>query len=116
MSDTTSFTELVPTTGRVVDLLRDITDEPRSALADRPWVYSNMVTSLDGAISIDGLSGSARRPRRPGALRRCVRSPTSSSSGPPPRSRRTTDPRATATPPPEWREANNPGQPSPSSR
>ncbi|MEZ5377942.1 MAG: pyrimidine reductase family protein [Acidimicrobiales bacterium] len=56
MSDTTSFTELVPTTGRVVDLLRDITDEPRSALADRPWVYSNMVTSLDGAISIDGLS------------------------------------------------------------
>lgn len=34
-----------------------IEDEVRSAHADRPWVLVNMITSLDGAVSVDGLSG-----------------------------------------------------------
>ena len=32
-------------------------DDPRPSPGDRPWVLVNMVTSLDGAITIDGRSG-----------------------------------------------------------
>ena len=32
-------------------------DDPRPAPADRPWILVDMVTSLDGAITIDGRSG-----------------------------------------------------------
>ncbi len=34
----------------------------RTALPDRPWVYSNMIASLDGTTTIDGKSGGLGRP------------------------------------------------------
>jgi len=40
-----------------VDPLEVIPFEQRPTPPDRPWVLTNMVTSLDGATAIDGLSG-----------------------------------------------------------
>lgn len=50
--------ELVPTPGRSVDATVDIAAEERVGPADRPWVFTNMVSSLDGATAgNDGVSG-----------------------------------------------------------
>ncbi len=57
MSDEIIFRELVPPTGRHPVPLHDVGNERRSAFADRPWVYANMITSLDGGVAIDGVSG-----------------------------------------------------------
>lgn len=40
-----------------VDPLDVYSAEPRPAPADRPWVMVNMITSVDGATAINGLSG-----------------------------------------------------------
>lgn len=37
--------------------VREAYDVPRSAHADRPWVGLCMVSSLDGTVAVDGLSG-----------------------------------------------------------
>ncbi len=42
---------------RTVDPRVAIHDEPRPGTPERPWVMTNMVSSLDGATAIDGLSG-----------------------------------------------------------
>ncbi len=38
------------------DLLGALTLEDRPGTPERPWVFSNMITSLDGSAAIDGLS------------------------------------------------------------
>ncbi len=62
MSDGIFFDELVPVAGRSADPLHDVAIEPREAFAARPWVYSNMITSLDGAVAVEGLSGGLGSP------------------------------------------------------
>lgn len=54
---TTGFVELAPEAGRLVDPRQIIPNEPRQASSDRPWVFANMVVSLDGATALDGVSG-----------------------------------------------------------
>ncbi len=51
------FTELSPEPGRRVDPLLDVPREQRKPLLTRPWVLTNMVSSLDGATALRGLSG-----------------------------------------------------------
>ncbi len=57
VTDEKTFTELLPVGGRVIEPLPHVAEESRLATDDRPWVYANMVTSLDGAVAIDGVSG-----------------------------------------------------------
>lgn len=40
-----------------VDPLEFVPTEPRPPHPDRPWLFTNMVTTLDGATAVDGLSG-----------------------------------------------------------
>lgn len=40
-----------------VDPVTLVADENRPSPANRPWVVSNMISSLDGAIAVDGVSG-----------------------------------------------------------
>lgn len=54
---TPNFTELIPQTGRLVDPVADITSESRPSHRARPWVFSNMISSLDGGTAVKGLSG-----------------------------------------------------------
>ncbi len=56
------FTELIPERGRSANPLLDVANEPRTAFDHRPWVYTNMVTTLDGGIAIDGRSGALGGP------------------------------------------------------
>lgn len=46
-----------PSTVSVPELVALIHRDLRPAQAGRPWVMLNMITSLDGAIEVDGLSG-----------------------------------------------------------
>lgn len=54
---TPPFIELSPEPGRHVDPLVDVPREERTPHQARPWVMSNMVSSLDGATALQGLSG-----------------------------------------------------------
>ena len=49
------FHGVYPETGPVADLSRLVFDTSR-AISGRPWVLINMVASLDGATTVDGLS------------------------------------------------------------
>ena len=49
----TSTTEAAP----AVDPRSAVEGEDRPPPADRPWVYTNMIASADGATAVDGLSG-----------------------------------------------------------
>jgi riboflavin biosynthesis pyrimidine reductase len=49
--------ELFPTTGQPVDPMTAVAAESRPTPNARPWLYTNMITSLDGATAIDGASG-----------------------------------------------------------
>lgn len=44
------------------DLFAAVAAEDRPPFEDRPWVYSNMVTSLDGATAVDGVSAALGGP------------------------------------------------------
>ena len=46
-----------PAENQAIDPLDVIPLEPRSHADQRPWLFTNMVTSLDGAAAVDGLSG-----------------------------------------------------------
>lgn len=46
----------------VPELMAAIAAEHRPLPADRPWVLTNMISSLDGATTVDGLSGGLGRP------------------------------------------------------
>jgi riboflavin biosynthesis pyrimidine reductase len=51
-----------PDAGAVDDLDALVAAEARPAPAGRPWLLVNMVTALDGAISVDGRSGGLAGP------------------------------------------------------
>lgn len=53
---------LWPDPGEVDDLAGLVADEARPAHAERPWLLVNMISSLDGAIAIDGRSGGLGAP------------------------------------------------------
>ena len=40
-----------------IDPMTAVAAEARSAAGDRPWVYTNMITSADGGTAVAGLSG-----------------------------------------------------------
>ncbi|MDA3032528.1 MAG: dihydrofolate reductase family protein [Actinomycetota bacterium] len=46
----------------ITDLVAAIAEEHRPIPANRPWVLTNMITSLDGATTVEGLSGGLGRP------------------------------------------------------
>ena len=48
---------LTPNPSSSPDLFELINGQQRAASADRPYVLTNMVSSMDGAIAVDGLSG-----------------------------------------------------------
>jgi riboflavin-specific deaminase-like protein len=49
--------QLFPTPVDDVDALEVYSADVRPAPADRPWVMMNMISSADGGISVDGVSG-----------------------------------------------------------
>jgi riboflavin biosynthesis pyrimidine reductase len=51
-----------PDPGEVDDVAALVASESRPAPVDRPWLLVNMITSLDGAIALDGRSGGLGRP------------------------------------------------------
>ncbi len=51
------FTELSPKPGRRVDPLLEVPREERTPHQTRPWVLTNMISSLDGATALEGFSG-----------------------------------------------------------
>lgn len=53
---------LWPDPGVIDDVAAAVAADPRPAPPGRPWVLVNMIASLDGAITIDGRSGSLGRP------------------------------------------------------
>lgn len=53
---------LWPDPGVIDDVAAMVAADPRPAPAGRPWLLVNMITSLDGAITIDGRSGGLGRP------------------------------------------------------
>jgi riboflavin biosynthesis pyrimidine reductase len=53
---------LWPDPGPIDDVAALVATEDRSAPPDRPWVLVNMITALDGAITIDGRSGELGAP------------------------------------------------------
>jgi riboflavin-specific deaminase-like protein len=53
---------LWPDPAEVDDLAALVAAEARPAPADRPWLLVNMVSSLDGAIAVDGRSGGLAGP------------------------------------------------------
>ncbi len=65
-----SIDRLYPPTGQgfgsgtdhVPDLMAAISAEHRPPHADRPWVLTNMISSLDGATTVDGVSGGLGKP------------------------------------------------------
>lgn len=40
-----------------IDPWTAVADEQRTSIADRPWVYTNMIASADGGTAVAGLSG-----------------------------------------------------------
>ncbi len=53
---------LWPDPAPIDDVFALVAAEGRPAPGDRPWLLVNMITSLDGAITIDGRSGGLGRP------------------------------------------------------
>lgn len=53
---------LWPDPTEIDDLDALVAAEDRPTPADRPWLLVNMVTSLDGAVTVDGRSGGLARP------------------------------------------------------
>lgn len=53
---------LWPDPAPVDDVEALVAAPPRPAPPDRPWVLVNMITSLDGAVTVDGRSGGLGRP------------------------------------------------------
>ena len=54
--------QLWPDPGEVDDVAELIASDARPPLAGRPWLLVNMVASLDGAIAVEGRSGSLGGP------------------------------------------------------
>ncbi len=48
---------VLPVAGLEVDPLVAVAEEPRPRSGGRPWVLTNMVTSIDGATAVGGVSG-----------------------------------------------------------
>jgi len=53
---------LWPDPAPVDDVEALVAAAPRPSSADRPWVLVNMITSLDGAVAVEGRSGGLGRP------------------------------------------------------
>ncbi|MEY4131415.1 MAG: hypothetical protein RLZZ31_1539 [Actinomycetota bacterium] len=49
--------QVFPTLETDLDLVDIVNSDHRAARPDRPWIGVNMVTSLDGAVAVDGRSG-----------------------------------------------------------
>jgi len=49
--------QVFPTLETDLDLVDIVNNDHRAARPDRPWIGVNMVTSLDGAVAVDGRSG-----------------------------------------------------------
>ncbi len=49
--------ELFPSVGIEIEPATSIANERRDPPSNRPWVMTNMITTLDGAIEVDGRSG-----------------------------------------------------------
>ncbi|MFM7068433.1 MAG: dihydrofolate reductase family protein, partial [Actinomycetes bacterium] len=49
--------QLLPSALDVQDLAFLISSDERPAHIDRPWLLANMVSSVDGAVAVDGRSG-----------------------------------------------------------
>lgn len=49
--------QIFPTAITNVDPIDVLASETRTAHSTRPWLMSNMISSVDGAISVDGVSG-----------------------------------------------------------
>jgi riboflavin biosynthesis pyrimidine reductase len=49
--------QLLPTAIDDVDVFSVYADDVRTPHADRPWLFANMIASLDGATHVDGVSG-----------------------------------------------------------
>lgn len=49
--------QVFPTLETDLDLVDIVNRDHRAARPDRPWIGVNMVTSLDGAVAVDGRSG-----------------------------------------------------------
>jgi riboflavin biosynthesis pyrimidine reductase len=54
--------QLLPTQHEDVDPYALYAADERPASGDRPWVLANMITALDGATHVDGLSGGLATP------------------------------------------------------
>jgi riboflavin biosynthesis pyrimidine reductase len=54
--------QLVPTPLDEVDAFARYADDARPRVGDRPWLLANMISSLDGATHVDGLSGGLAAP------------------------------------------------------
>jgi riboflavin-specific deaminase-like protein len=52
-----SMRQLFPTPVDDVDVVSTYASDDRPSPADRPWVMLNMISSVDGGISVDGVSG-----------------------------------------------------------
>lgn len=52
-----SFHRLIADDGETLDPLELVTAEHRPPHTDRPWLFTNMVVTLDGATAVDGVSG-----------------------------------------------------------
>lgn len=52
-----SMRQLFPTPVDDVDVVSTYASDDRPIPADRPWVMLNMISSVDGGISVDGVSG-----------------------------------------------------------
>lgn len=53
---------LWPDPTEIDDVVAFVADEARPAPAGRPWILVNMITSLDGAVTVEGRSGGLARP------------------------------------------------------
>jgi riboflavin biosynthesis pyrimidine reductase len=56
------ITTIHPTSGTAIEPSTAIAAEHRPAGTDRPWICTNMISSLDGATAVDGLSGGLGAP------------------------------------------------------
>lgn len=54
--------ELWPLPDESIDIAARLSSDERAPHADRPWITLVMITSLDGAISVDGVSGGLGSP------------------------------------------------------
>ena len=61
--------QLFPTPVDDVDTTAVYAGDDRTATGDRPWVMANMISSVDGAVAIDGVSGGLGGPGDKAAFR-----------------------------------------------